>query len=98
MTKWSLGGRHRELADTAETISKGAKVAATVAVCGAWFAAPTGLSAVGVSLGVISAPLLVTAAPLLGATAAAAASVAAAASLYTKYRSRAGTPDEGGGR
>jgi hypothetical protein len=84
--KWSLKKRHRELAEGAETLSKAAKLTAGFAVGGAWIAAPTGLTAVGVSLGLVSAPLVVTAAPVLTVVAGVAATLSAGASLYSKYR------------
>lgn len=92
----TVGEKHAEIADHADTAAKAANVAAGVAVVGAAAAAPTGLTAIGVSLGIISAPAIVTAAPILVGAAGAAFTVSAGASLYSKYKSRdeSGDSDE----
>lgn len=82
MRKW----RHKEVAEYVDTVSKALRVTAGVSVAGAYIAAPTGLTAVGVSLGIVSAPVLVTAAPILVSAAGIALTVSAATSLYSKYR------------
>lgn len=79
---------HEQIADYVDTVAKGSRVLAGIAGAGAVVAAPTGLSAIGVSLGVVSAPLLVTAAPVLLSVAGAAFTVSAAASLYSKAQKR----------
>lgn len=79
---------HAKLAEVSGDIAKGTRVIAGVAAAGAAVAAPTGLTAVGVALGLTSAPLIVTAAPILIGIATAAATVSAAAHLYSKFRRR----------
>ncbi|MDP3204963.1 MAG: hypothetical protein Q8M80_12925 [Hydrogenophaga sp.] len=83
-----LDESHEEIADHADTVAKATRVAAAVAVTGAAVAAPTGLTAVGVALGVVSAPILTTAAPVLLLIAGGALTISAAASLYSKSRRR----------
>jgi|JI6StandDraft_1071083.scaffolds.fasta_scaffold20695_2 hypothetical protein len=80
----NIRGSHAKIADHADTIAKGTRVAAGVAVVGASVAAPTGVAAAGVWLGIVSAPLIVTAAPILVGIAGAALTVSAGASLYSK--------------
>jgi hypothetical protein len=85
---WSLIRHHKKVADYSDTVSKAMKVTVGISLAGAYVAAPTGLTAVAVSVGLVSAPLLVTAAPLLASAATVAMTVSAAASLYSKYQSR----------
>lgn len=77
---------HEKIADHADTLAKASRVAGTVAVAGAFVAAPTGLTAAGVALGLVSAPLIVTIAPAIAGVAAGAAALSAGASLYSKAR------------
>ena len=77
---------HEIIADVADSAAKASRIVAATAVAGAWVAAPTGLSAVGVTLGIVSAPAIVTAAPMLVAIAGGVAAVSAAASLYSKLK------------
>jgi hypothetical protein len=77
---------HETIAEHADTTAKATRVAAAVAVAGATVAAPTGLGAVGVALGVISAPAIVSLAPILVFVAGGAAAISAAASLFSKSR------------
>jgi hypothetical protein len=77
---------HAQIADHADSLAKATRVAAGVAVVGAAVAAPTGLTAVGVAVGLVSAPFIVTAAPILVAVAGGALTISAAASLYSKAR------------
>lgn len=81
-----LDRNHERIADHADSIAKGAKVAAGVVVAGSVVAAPTGLTAVGVAVGLVSAPAIVTAAPLIASAAGVAVTVSAGASLYSKLR------------
>lgn len=83
---WNIS--HEEIAEQADTAAKATRIAAALAVAGTSVAAPSGLSAVGVALGVISAPAIVTAAPVLVALAGGSAVLSAAASLYSKSRRR----------
>lgn len=84
----ALDRNHERIADHAESIEKGLKVAAGLTVAGAIVAAPTGLTAVGVALGLVSAPIIVTAAPIVSSAAGVAITVSAGASLYSKIRRR----------
>lgn len=77
---------HEKIADHADSIEKSLKVAAGLTVAGAIVAAPTGLTAVGVAVGLVSAPIIVTAAPLISSAAGVAITVSAGASLYSKVR------------
>lgn len=77
---------YEKIVDVADSAAKASRIVAVTAVAGAWVAAPTGLSAVGVALGVVSAPAIVTVAPMLVAIAGGAAAVSAAASLYSKFK------------
>lgn len=78
--------RHAEFADHADTAAKATRVIAAAAVVGASVAAPTGLTAIGVALGFVTAPVIVTAAPILVTVAGGAATLSAVASLYSKSR------------
>ena len=84
----NIQSKHEKIADHADTMAKGARVAAGVAVVGAVVAAPSGLTAVGVWLGVVSAPFIVTAAPVLVGAAGIAFTVSAGASLLSKAQKR----------
>ena len=81
-----IDSNHEKISDHADTIAKATKVAAGISVAGAVVAAPTGLTALGVTLGVLSAPAIVTAAPILASAAGIAVTVSAGASLYSKAR------------
>ncbi|MCK6404167.1 MAG: hypothetical protein L6Q74_20035 [Sphaerotilus natans subsp. sulfidivorans] len=78
---------HKAVADKVEAVSMGLGITSGVAAAGAAIAAPTGLSAVGVALGISSAPLIVTAAPILGVAATAAGVISGGAYFYSKWRS-----------
>ena len=82
----ALDLNHEKIADHADSIEKGVKIAAGLSVAGAIVAAPTGLTAVGVAVGLVSAPIIVTAAPLITSAAGIAITVSAGASLYSKIR------------
>ena len=77
---------HEKIGDLTDTAAKTTRIAAVLTVAGASVAAPTGLGALGVSLGLVSAPFIVTAAPVIVAIAGGATAVAAAVSLYSKYK------------
>ncbi|MGQ2966478.1 hypothetical protein [Methylophilus sp.] len=82
----ALDRNHDKISDHADSIEKGVKVAAGLTIAGAIVAAPTGLTAVGVAVGLVSAPIIVTAAPLITSAAGVAIPVSAGASLYSKIR------------
>lgn len=79
---------HKEVADRIETVSMGLGITAGVTAAGAAIAAPTGIGAVGVALGLTSAPLIVAAAPVIAAAATTAGVVSGGAYFYSKWRSR----------
>ena len=78
----------KDVADKVETVSMGLGITSGVAAAGAALVAPTGLSAVGVALGLTSAPLIVTAAPVLGAAATVAGVVSGGAYFYAKWKNK----------
>ena len=65
-----------------------AGVLAAAAGAGATILAPTGLSALGVALGITSAPLIVTVAPIVGAAATVAGAASGGAYFYSKWKNR----------
>ncbi|BFT64677.1 hypothetical protein [Pseudomonas moorei] len=83
-----LDGHRDRVADHADTAAKAGRLVAAATVAGASVAAPTGLTAVGVTIGVVSAPAIVTAAPIIVSIAGGMMLFSAAASLYTKARKR----------
>ncbi len=80
---------HKVFADKVENVSMGLGITSGIVAAGASVAAPTGLSAIGVALGVTSAPLIVTAAPVIATVATAAGVVSGTAYFYSKWKSRA---------
>jgi DNA uptake protein ComE-like DNA-binding protein len=86
---------HKEIAGKVETVSMGLGIASGAAAAGAALAAPTGLSAVGVALGITSAPLIVTAAPVIGAVATTAGVVSGGAYFYSKWKTRKAKEEHG---
>ena len=91
---------HEKLANRAENVSMATGVAAGIAAAGAAIAAPTGLTAVGVWLGIVSPPLIVTAAPILATVATVSGTISGAAYFYAKWKQRqrgaAKSPDQDG--
>jgi hypothetical protein len=87
---------HKKVADKIETISMGLGITSGLVAAGATLAAPTGLSAIGVALGITSAPLIVTAAPIVGAAATVTGVISGGAYFYSKWKSRKNQEDEGG--
>ena len=79
---------HKEVADKIETVSMGISITSGVVAAGAALAAPTGLSAIGVALGITSVPLIVTAAPIIGAAATVTGVISGGAYFYSKWKSR----------
>ena len=59
-----------------------------IVAAGAHLVAPTGISAVGVALGLVHAPLIVVAAPIVGAAATAVGAVSAGAYFYSKWKTK----------
>jgi hypothetical protein len=81
-----VGDNHAEIAEHVDTAAKATRVVAALATVGATVSAPTGLSAIGVAIGVVSPPVIVTAVPILLAVAGGTSAMSAAASLYSKSR------------
>lgn len=79
---------HKKVADRIETISMGLGITSGLVAAGATLATPTGLSAIGVALGITSAPLIVTAAPIVGAAATVSGVISGGAYFYSKWKSR----------
>jgi hypothetical protein len=77
-----VGDNHAEIAEHVDTAAKATRVVAALATV----SAPTGLSAIGVAIGVVSPPVIVTAVPILLAVAGGTSAMSAAASLYSKSR------------
>lgn len=77
---------HKEVADKVETVSMGLGITSGVVAAGAALAAPTGLSALGVAIGITSAPLIVTFAPVIGAIATATGVLSGGAYFYSKWK------------
>lgn len=77
---------HEKLASRVENVSMASGIIAGISAAGAAIAAPTGLSVVGVWLGVTSAPLIVTAAPILGAVATVTGVISGGTYFYSKWK------------
>lgn len=84
---------HKELADKVEAVSMGLGITSGIVAAGAALAAPTGLSAVGVALGITSAPLIVTAAPVIAVAATVTGVVSGSAYFYSKWKSKKAKDD-----
>ena len=79
---------HDKIAKRAEDVSMATTIASAAVSVGATIAAPTGLSAIGVALGITSAPFIVTAAPVVGAVATVAGVVSGGVYFYAKWKNR----------
>lgn len=77
---------HKEVADKVETLSMGFGITSGVVATGAILAAPTGLSAMGIALGITSAPLIVTVAPIIGVAATVTGVISGGAYFYSKWK------------
>lgn len=86
---------HKKIADKVETVSMGLGITSGVVAAGAALAVPTGLSAVGVALGITSTPLIVTAAPIIAVVATATGVVSGGAYFYSKWKSKKAKSDSG---
>ncbi len=80
---------HVVVANKVEDVSMGLGITSGIVAAGASLAAPAGLSAIGVALGITSAPLIVTAAPVITTVATAASVVSGTVYFYSKWKSRA---------
>ncbi|GAB3461971.1 hypothetical protein [Azotobacter salinestris] len=90
----ALDANHKDVADKIDTVSMGLGITSGVVSAGAVLAAPTGLSAIGVALGLTSAPLIVTAAPIVGAAAAVTGALSGGAYFYSKWKSSKAAKEE----
>ncbi|MFM9980982.1 MAG: hypothetical protein ACKVP9_08735, partial [Burkholderiales bacterium] len=79
---------HKEVAEKVETVSMGLGITSGVIAAGAALAAPTGLGALGVAVGITSAPLIVTVAPVIMVAATVTGVVSGGAYFYSKWKSR----------
>jgi hypothetical protein len=79
---------HDKIAKRAEDISMMAGFVSAAVSVGATIAAPTGLSAIAVAIGITSAPLIVTSAPIVGAAAMVAGVVSSGTYFYAKWKNR----------
>lgn len=79
---------HKEIADKIETVSMGLGITSGVVAAGAALVAPTGLSALGVAIGITSAPLIVTVAPVIGVIATATGVISGGAYFYSKWKTK----------
>jgi len=89
---------YNEIADKVETVSMGLGITSGVVAAGAALAAPTGLSAVGVALGITSAPLIVTTAPVIAVMATATGVISGGTYFYSKWKSKKAKDDSGNKR
>jgi hypothetical protein len=83
-----LNRNHEKASESMRDAAKASRVVAALAALWAWLLAPTGLAAVGASLGIASTSLIVVLAPVLLAIAGAALTVSTALELYSKWRKR----------
>jgi len=89
-----LDANHKDVADRIDTVSMGLGITSGVVSAGAVLVAPSGLSAIGVALGLTSAPLIVTAAPIVGAAAAVTGALSGGAYFYSKWKSSKAAKEE----
>ncbi|MES2018696.1 MAG: hypothetical protein V4484_19575 [Pseudomonadota bacterium] len=79
---------HKMVADQVERVSMGLGITSGIVTAGASLVAPTGLSAIGIALGITSAPLIVSAAPIVASVATAAGMVSGGTYFHSKWKSR----------
>ncbi len=79
---------HEKIARRVEDISMTTGIVSAAAGVGASLVAPTGLSAIGVALGLTSAPFIVTAAPIIGVAATVVGAVSGGAYFYAKWKNK----------
>lgn len=82
----SADENHEKIADHVDSVAKATKVAAGVTLAGAALVAPTGITALAISAGIVSAPVIVTVAPIMAGVAGFALTISAGTSLYAKYK------------
>lgn len=79
--------KHSKRAKRAEDVSMTMTAVSAIVGTGAAIAAPTGLSAIGVAIGITSTPLIVTAAPIIATVATVTGVVSSGAYFYAKWKS-----------
>jgi len=77
---------HEKIAQKTEDVSMTVGIVAGASALVASISAPTGLSAIGVTLGIISPPLIVTVSPIIGAAATFAGVASGATYFYSKWK------------
>lgn len=82
-----LAPPHKILADRVENVSMGLGITSGVVAAGASMAAPTGLSAIAIALGISSTPLIVAAAPVIASVATAVGAISGGTYFYSKWKS-----------
>lgn len=80
--------KHEKIAKRAEDISMTATVVSAVVGVGANFFEPTGLSAIGVAIGIFDEPLIVTAAPMVSNVATVTGVISSCAYFYSKWKNK----------
>lgn len=89
-TNVPVNASHKVVADRVESISMGLGITSGVVAAGAGLAAPGGVSAVAIALGLSSTPLIITAAPIVASVATAAGVLSGGTYFYSKWKSRKG--------
>ena len=84
---------HKEVADKVEAVSMGLGITSGLVAAGAALAAPTGLGAIGVVLGITSVPLIVTVAPIIGVAATVSGVFSGGAYFYSKLKTKKAKDD-----
>lgn len=79
---------HKDVADKIETVSMGLGITSGLVAVGAVMAAPTGLSALGVAIGITSAPLIVAAAPVIAVASTVVGVISGGAYFYSKWQTK----------
>ena len=83
-----LHRNHEKAGETTREAAQVSKVIATIGTFWAWLVAPSGVAAIGASLGIVSTPFIVVLAPLLVAFAASVWTISAIIDLYSKWLRR----------
>lgn len=79
---------HKDVAEKVETVSMTLGIISGIVAVGAIWAAPTGLRAWGVALGIIDEPMIVTVAPIIGMLATAIGVISGCTYFYSILKSR----------
>lgn len=80
--------RHEVIAEKTATIADTTRVISFLATIGAWLSIPTGLGAIGVSLGLVSPPLLMRVLPVILVMVAGAVALNSAVQLYSRSKKK----------